>query len=65
MTKIIQSVCLKNTLKIYQAIKFMYRKNGIQLKIPEPNHQNIKSHAELDFYYSKLSHCIKFPEYYK
>lgn len=63
MTKPIQYICLKNPIKIYKAVRYMYATNGMELKIPEPNHHFVKNNYELDLYYSKLSHSIKFPEF--
>ena len=63
MTKPIQSICFKNPTRIYQAVKYMYAKNGMELKLPEPSYKTIKSYPELDLYYSRLSHSIKFPEF--
>ena len=63
MTKIIEKVCLKNTIIIYKAVRYMYATNGMELKLPEPNHLFIQNNNELDKYYSQLNKSIRFPEY--
>ena len=35
-----------------------------KLKLPEPSYQTIKSYPELDLYYSRLSHSIKFQNFH-
>lgn len=54
----------KNLIPTYQAVKMMYRKLGIPLKVTTPDKQKLNNIRYVDEYSQKIIDAIKNPHFH-